>query len=192
MKYLFFSTIIAALLFSSCKNINNQNSIDESEMALKPFESEINLRVDLENFTAKLTEKDTIKILANLSMEFWIRRDELVFTKNNNQIQLNIKVEEDTTWQLEYQMRTTNLPTKILENYSFELEKHFVNNLKLTKSNGNDHWFYKIINQKDTLTFYTDNLGKMGLLNEEYFRIMRRIYPNEKIFRPIEVIEEKE
>ncbi|TLP80480.1 hypothetical protein [Maribacter sp. ACAM166] len=158
----------------------------------KPYISELDLKTDLADFTTKMTKKDTIKIIANLTMEYWVRQDELELTKINDRIRLKTTIREDTTFELKFEMRTNDLPRITFQNKTFGFEKHFADQVERTKGGDKYQWIYKIINQKDTLTFHTTDLGDKGLELQNYFKFMLGLYPDEKEFKPLEVIEKTE
>ena len=163
-----FSTFL--ILFNNCKP--------------EKHASEINLTEDLSNFTSKMTEMDTIEIDVNLTMEWFVRIDRLTLTKRNNSIILNALIKEDTTLQMKNEFRIKRLPEKRIENNDFAFEKHFAENLKKAEFINEYEWIYKMIHQKDTLTFYTNNLGDKGNKIGEYYKFMSNYYNNEKEFKP--------
>ena len=118
-------------------------------------------------------------------MEYWVRIDKLILTKKDNELMLQTTVKEDTTFELKYQMRKNILPELKLKNIDNEFEHHFLTNLRRTKIDSSDGWIYNLINQKDTLTFYTIGLGDKGRCVREYFEFMENYYPDEKEFKPI-------
>jgi hypothetical protein len=145
--------------------------------------SKINLTENLSNFTSKMTDKDTIEIDVNLTMEWWIRIDRLTLTKRNNSIILNTLIREDTTFQMKNEFRINKLSEKRIRNDDLSFERHFVDNLKKSKFVNEYEWIYKIIHKKDTLTFYTKNLGDKGNKIGEYYKFMSNYYNNEKEFK---------
>ncbi|WFO17133.1 hypothetical protein M601_005195 [Cellulophaga baltica 4] len=138
-----------------------------------------------------MNEKDTVKIFAELNMEWWIRRDELVITKKNNEIRLQATIKEDTTFQMKYQMRINKLPTVILKDTNNALEKHFVNKIGRTKDKTIRQYIYKIMGPNDTLIFYTNGLGDKGGEVRDYYDLMNKYYPNNSEFKLPEVEIEK-
>jgi len=181
-KLKFSLIFLVSVLLTNCK----------SEKKTDEYISELNLTENISDFTSRMTEKDTIRIIANLTMEYWVRIDELVLTKKNNQLILKTTVKEDTTYELKYQMRKNTLAELNIENPNNEFEQHFLTNFRRTKIDSNGGWIYKIINQKDTLKFQTVGLGDKGGCVKEYFEFMDNYYPNEKEFKPFKVIEETE
>ena len=175
-KFEFCLIILISILLFNCK----------SEKKDKNYISELNLSKNITNFTSKMTEKDTVRITVNLTMEYWVRIDELILTKKNNELVLQTTVKKDTTYELKYQMQKNILPKLNIENYNNEFEQHFLNNLERTEIDSNRGWIYRIINQKDTLKFNTAGLGDKGRCVKEYFDFMDNYYPNEKEFIPIE------
>ncbi|MCD8455250.1 hypothetical protein G1K75_12425 [Tenacibaculum finnmarkense] len=183
MPKLKFSLIILfSVLLTNCK----------SEKKAESYISELNLTENIADFTSRMTEKDTVRITANLTMEYWVRIDELILTKKNNELVLQTTVKEDTTYELKYQMRKNTLAELNIENSNNEFEQHFQTNFKRTEIDSNRGWIYRIINQKDTLKFHTVGLGDKGGCVRKYFEFMDNYYPNEKEFKPIEVIENEE
>ena len=168
--------IMVCFLFANCKT-------DKKE----PYKSDLKVTENLSNFTSEMTEKDTIKIIAELNMEWWIRRDELIITKRDNQIRLQTTVKEDTTFEMKYQMRTNKFPEKTIANTDNSFEEHFANKIGRTKDKTVRQYIYKIIAPNDTLTFYTDGLGDKGGEVREYYEFMNQYYPNDKEFRFPEV-----
>ncbi|WP_452218917.1 hypothetical protein [Lacinutrix undariae] len=171
-----------SVLLTNCK----------SEKKAESFISELNLNENISDFTSRMTEKDTVKITVNLTMEYWVRIDELILTKKNNELILKTTVKEDTTFERKYQMRKNILAELNLKNTENEFEKHFLANFRRTKINSIENWIYRIISQKDTLKFHTIGLGDKGGCVKEYYEFMSNYYPNEKEFKPIEIIEETE
>ena len=181
-KLKFSLIILVSVLLTNCK----------SEKKTENYISELNLTENLSDFTSKMTEKDTVQITANLTMEHWVRIDKLTLTKKNNELILQTIVKEDTTFESKYQFRKNTLAELIIENPNNEFEHHFLTNFERTKIDSNGDWIYRIINQKDTLKFHTVGLGDKGGCVKEYFKFMDNYYPNEKEFKPIKVIEETE
>ncbi|WP_175487089.1 hypothetical protein [Zunongwangia mangrovi] len=171
MKFLLVTLI--GFLFISCK----------TDKKAEPYKSDLKLTENLSDFTTRMTEKDTVKILAELNMEWWIRRDELTITKKNNQIILQTIIKEDTTFEGKYQMRTNELPRKVIKNTDNSFEKHFKNKIERTKDKTVRQYIYKIISPNDTLIFYTDGLGDKGGEVRDYYKFMNHYYPDNKEFR---------
>ncbi|WP_298311114.1 hypothetical protein [uncultured Aquimarina sp.] len=139
-----------------------------------------------------MNTRDTIKIIVNLSMEWWIRRDELVVTKNDKTARIHTIVKEDTTYEMKFQMRTVKMEKIDIKNFDNKFEAHFAKRTERTKLKGENNWIYKIINQKDTLTFYTKGLGDKGSEVVEYFDFMDNYYPGNEEFQPINLVDENE
>ncbi|WP_375325367.1 hypothetical protein [Flagellimonas sp. GZD32] len=139
-----------------------------------------------------MNEKDTIKIIAELYMEWWIRVDTLTVTKKDNQTQLQATIKEDTTFEMKYQWRTNKLKPVIIENTNNEFEQHFAKKIERTKADPKSGRIYKILSPNDTLIFYTKGLGDKGGEIGKYYTFMRNYYPNENDFVPIGVIIENE
>ncbi|WP_282149337.1 hypothetical protein, partial [Algibacter lectus] len=182
LKLKFSLIILASVLLTNCK----------SEKKTENYISELNLAENISDFTSRMTEKDTVRITANLTMEYWVRIDELILTKKNNDLILQTTIKEDTTYELKYQMRKNTLAELNFENPNYEFEHHFLTNFRRTKIDSTGDWIYRIINQKDTLKFHTVGLGDKGGCVRKYFEFMSKYYPNEKEFKPIEVIENEE
>jgi hypothetical protein len=168
------------LLLTNCK----------TEKKTEQYVSALYLTENLSDFTNQMTKNDTIRIFAELNMEWWIRRDELLITKKNNKIQLQVTIKEDTTFERKFQMRTNKLSTINLKNLNNNFEQHFVNKIKRTEYKPVRQYIYKIMAPNDTLTFYTRDLADKGKEIEDYFKFMSQYYPNEKEFISIEVKKE--
>ena len=176
-KLIFSLIIFTSVLLTNCK----------SEKKTEYYISKLNLDENLSDFTNVMNEKDTIKIIAELYMEWWIRVDTLTVTKRNNQTQLQATIKEDTTFEMKYQWRTNKLKPVIIKNYNNEFEQHFSQKIERTKANSKRGRIYKILGPNDTLIFYTKGLGDKGREVKEYYKFMRDYYPNEKDFVPIGV-----
>ncbi|WP_273693633.1 hypothetical protein [Tenacibaculum sp.] len=174
-KLIFSLIILTSVLLTNCK----------SKKKTEHYISELNLNEHLSDFTNVMSEKDTIKIIAELYMEWWIRVDTLTVTKKNNQTQLQAIIKEDTTFEMKYQWRTNKLKPVIIENTNNEFEQHFAQKIERTKSDPKSGRIYKILSPNDTLIFYTKGLGDKGGEVREYYKFMRNYYPNEKDFVPI-------
>ncbi len=181
-KLKFSLIILVSVLLTNCK----------SEKKSDNYISELNLTENISDFTSKMTEKDTIRIRVNLSMEHGVRIDELILTKRKNKLNLQTTIKEDTTFMSKYEMRESTLAELNFENIDNEFEHHFLKNFRRTKIDSSENWIYRIISQKDTLKFYTVGLGDKGGCVKEYFDFMGNYYPNKKEFIPIKVIEETE
>jgi hypothetical protein len=168
------------LLLTNCK----------TEKKTEQYVSALYLTENLSDFTNQMTKNDTIRIFAELNMEWWIRRDELLITKKNNKIQLQVTIKEDTTFERKFQMRTNKLSTINLKNLNNNFEQHFVNKIKRTEYKPVRQYIYKIMAPNDTLTFYTRDLADKGKEIEDYYKFMSQYYPNEKEFISIEVKKE--
>ena len=103
MKKIYHLIGIISVLLIGCKQEKEINKPNE-------YISELNLTEDISDFTSKMTEKDTVKIIANLIMEYPARIDELTLTKRDNKLILQTIIKEDTTFEGNYQMRETKLP----------------------------------------------------------------------------------
>tara|TARA_B100000929_G_C15434065_1_gene395711 strand:+ start:438 stop:1016 length:579 start_codon:yes stop_codon:yes gene_type:complete len=180
--------IIFSFLIISCKQ---DKTIDQKSSDIKNY-SDLNLKNSLSNFTGYMTDKDTIIIYVDLSMEWWIRRDEIILTKTNNKIQLQATIKEDTTFEMKYQMRTNKLPVKVLKNENNSFEQYFVDKFERTQNEYSGRYIYKITAPNDTLIFYTNGLGDKGAEIKDYYKHMIQYYPNEEDFIPIEIIHENE
>ncbi|MFK5983074.1 MAG: hypothetical protein QM499_09180 [Flavobacteriaceae bacterium] len=119
-----------------------------------------------------MTKKDTIQIKVNLTMEHWVRIDELILTKRKNKLNLQTTIKEDTTFMSKYEMRENTLAELNFENIDNEFEHHFLTNFRRTKIDSSENWIYRIISQKDTLKFYTVGLGDKSGCVKEYFDFM--------------------
>ena len=128
--------ILATVLLTNCK----------SEKKAESHISELNLTENLSDFTSRMTEKDTVRINANLTMEHWVRIDELTLTKRNNKLILQTTIKEDTTFESEYQFRKNILSEITISNHNNDFEKHFWNEFKRTENDAESGWIYKIIN----------------------------------------------
>ena len=168
------------MLLTNCK----------TEKKTEQYVSALYLTENLSDFTNQMTKNDTIRIFAELNMEWWIRRDELLITKKNNKIQLQVTIKEDTTFERKFQMRTNKLSTINLKNLNNNFEQHFVNKIKRTEYKPVRQYIYKIMAPNDTLTFYTRDLADKGKEIEDYYKFMSQYYPNEKEFISIEVKKE--
>ena len=168
---------MVCFLFANCK----------TDKKSEPYKSDLKLTENLSDFTSKMTEKDTIKILVELNMEWWIRRDQLIITKRNDEIRLQATIKEDTTFQMKYEMRTNALPERTIANTNNSFEKHFANKIERTEDKTIRQYIYKIIAPNDTLIFYTDGLSDKGGEVREYYEFMNKYYPNEREFRFPEV-----
>jgi len=155
----------------------------------KEYISELSITENLSDFTSKMTEKDTIKIIANLTMEYAVRIDELTLTKRNNTLILQTTIKEDTTFELKYQMRKTELPELQINNLNNEFEQHFLTHSRRTKIDTSRGWIYKLINQKDTLRFNTLGLADKATSISEYIPFLQKYYPLDSIFKPYGFIE---
>jgi hypothetical protein len=184
--YLFFFLLI---FLSGCGEQHTQENKNS-----QTYVSDIDLREDLDVLTSKMTEKDTIKVMANLTMEYWVRMDRLVITKSKDSIILQATIEEDTTFERKFEMLVRELPPVGIKTKDRHFENYFFSKLERTDSlkEKYNNWFYKIINQTDTLTFYTYGLGDRGGLVGEHFHFMQEYYPDKEEYKPIEVIEESE
>jgi len=176
LKLKFSFLIILCFLFANCK----------TDKKAGPYKSDLKVTENLSDFTSKMTEKDTVKILAVLDMEWWMRHDELTITKKNDKIQLQTTVKEDTTIlePLEYVWRINKLETITLDNINNEFEKHFFQKLERSKADFNKSLIYKVMTINDTLVFYTKGLGDKGGEVKDYLRFMHHYYPIEKDFIP--------
>ncbi len=104
LKFSYLFVILASsILFTNCKTEK------KTEIASEIYKSELNLKKDLADFTNKMIEKDTVRIIVNSTMEYWVRFDELELTKKENKILLSTTIKEDTTYQLKNQMRINKL-----------------------------------------------------------------------------------
>lgn len=166
------SLLSALFLLVACK----------TDRVSEPYKSDLHLPEDLSDFTSKMSERDTIKIVADLTMEWWVRRDEITITKKNDKVRLHTTIKEDTTFEMKYEMRINELPTVILNKPNNNFEKHFLNRLERTKDETERQYIYKVMMPNDTLIFYIDGLGDKGGEVREYYEFMRNYYPNEKEF----------
>ena len=165
--------IIFSILFTNCKTDKKPDQ----------YKSDLKLTDNLGDFTSKMTEQDTIKIIAELNMEWWIRHDELIITKKNNDVQLQATIKEDSTFEMKYEWRINKLPPVILKNSNNEFENHFVQKIERTKGRTDRGRIYKLMSSNDTLIFYTNGLGDKGGEVREYYEFMNRFYPKSKEFR---------
>jgi hypothetical protein len=159
----------------------------EPTVISQPYIPKFNLKTDLADFTTRMTEKDTINIIANLTMEDWIRQDLLVLSKKGNEIKLSTRCEETyidfkktEKWISDFKMVTVN-------NANGKFEKFFVDRIKRTVE-ADPNWIYKIISNRDTLTFYSYGLSDKGGEIPKYYDFMSNLYPNEREFKGIEVL----
>ncbi|MBA4155172.1 MAG: hypothetical protein C0512_12600, partial [Flavobacterium sp.] len=92
IKFKFSLIILCSVLLINCK----------SEKKAEKYISQLNLAKNISDFTSRMTEKDTVRIIANLTMEDWVRIDELILTKKNNELILKTIVKVDTTFERKY------------------------------------------------------------------------------------------
>lgn len=181
------------LFFNFLQSCGNQPQDQEKS---KSYVSDIEISEDLDVLTSEMTENDTIKILANLTMEWWVRLDELIISKKNESVFIQATIKEDTTMELKYEMRVNELPKVKIKTTDKYFENHFVSKLERVNSPQDPYayaiWIYKIINQSDTLVFNTHGLGDRGGLIDDYFQFMQEFYPNQEEYKLIDVIEEPE
>jgi hypothetical protein len=128
IKLKFRFIILASIFLMNCK----------LEKKAEKYITEINLTENISDFTKRMTEKDTVRITANLTMEYWVRIDELILTKKNNELILQTSVKEDTTFERKFRMRKNTLAELNLKNTNNEFERHFLNNFRRTKIDSNE------------------------------------------------------
>ena len=179
-SYLFIALALS-ILFSNCRTEK------KAEIETEIYKSELNLKKDLADFISKMSEKDTVRIIVNSTMEYWVRFDELELTKMENKIWLSTTIKEDTTYELKNQMRINELADITIENEGNKFEQHFVKKTERQKGGDAYQWIYKIISPNDTLKFYTNGLGDKGGEVKDYLDFMQNYYPNEMEFRPVNV-----
>lgn len=161
----------------------------KTENTTEPDTSVNVLGENLSDFTNKLTDNDTIKIFVDLSMEWWVRIDELILTRDNHKIQLQTIIKEDTTFERKYQMRANKLEEITIKNKNNEFERYFTERVnRLTREDKNE-WIYQIISKNDTLTFYTNGLDDKGGQVSEYLKFMRNYHPEQEEFKILPDIE---
>ena len=81
MKLSLFLLIIISL--TNCKSKSN------SAIKVDINKTKFDLVENLTDFTSEMSENDTVKVIVNLSMEYWVRMDEIELTKRNSDIYLN-------------------------------------------------------------------------------------------------------
>lgn len=159
-KYMF---VMVFLLFLNCKQTVKQEKI-ETEVAQE------------NNSENKQVQKDGIvKYDFNLTMEWALRADKLIITKDSIYGNVKQKVEG-----VDNEFTTTELEKKIYLIGSLEgLTK---SNLHRTKKKENALTLLNVIEENDTITFYSYNLADKSKFIREYFAVMKSIYPQSDNF----------
>ena len=159
--------------------------------------SDLNLKRDLSNFGQKMNLNDTVKINANLSMEWYARKDKLVFIKKNDSIiSLDTSVGTDTSdirtrknpFSPNYRYKKLKTIDINVRNNDFEI--FFSDRIERTKYKSKRHDIFTIIGPNDTLHFKTKNarsdVGKGAIAYED---LMSKFYPKEPEFKSIVIAE---
>lgn len=166
------------------------NCKENAKQEKKVFISKINLKKDLSVLTKKMTDMDTIKINVNLTMEWWNRIDNIILTKNDSSVFIETTSKESVDG-IDPEFEVEKLRKVRIDTTKINLEKLFIDNLYRTDSIKYKHsWIYKIINGKDTLTFYSYGLGDKGLSIDDYYSLMKQFYPYNERFVEIKILEE--
>lgn len=118
---------------------------------------------------------DTVKYNFNLTMEWAIRTDELRITNGNIEGVISEKIEGiDSAF-----TKTT------LEKRPFQaqvLDTLLQNNKHRVEVKDHAHYLLRKINNGDTLTLYSYNLADRGRFIQEYFTVMKSLYPQSDKF----------
>tara|TARA_B100001063_G_C16679966_1_gene511169 strand:- start:310 stop:840 length:531 start_codon:yes stop_codon:yes gene_type:complete len=124
---------------------------------------------------------DTIILDLNLTMEWAVRKDSLILIKNKDSITINGLVKQkiegvDKNYKISHLKPKNYYP----EEDSTALES-LINKYKKKTKNG-DVYLLKRYKKNDTLILFSDNLKEKNDFIQEYFKIMRKIYPDSKLY----------
>ncbi|SDR02227.1 hypothetical protein [Flagellimonas zhangzhouensis] len=161
---------ISSILFIfGCVEKNGLNPI-------APLASDFIIGRDYKNFTSKMENSDTLKLTVNLSMCGWMEFDEIVITKNESQIYIQVKekrIYNDTTIffpKVPYELKNDTLD---LEKMINEFDANYI------KTTSSPFFIITHPKQKDTIVLRTTGLFNRGFNIQRYNRIMFELYPKE-------------
>ncbi len=173
------SLLILVILLIGCVNGEQEN-----ETQAKSFE----LVNDFKQFKTALKNGDTLNIGVNLSMCVWSEYQNVLVTKSNDSlfVQLTIeKTEDKSPIQLErvpLDIKLANDLEKILKNF---------NDTTIEKMSST---FFALKNFKEDtiLVLRTTSLSQRSDYSLQYSKFISELYPNVPELKPIEIIEDDE
>jgi hypothetical protein len=173
VKYLF----IFFLLFYNCKKLEKKSTAKSSTLKVKTN--------DLKNLI--VNEGDSIILNFDLTMEWLIREEKILLTKENNKVFIQGYIKEKTQGLDNYFKKKKLYKIEyIVKDDSLNLKELIKENRSRLNKKGNDQPFFKIYNQKDTLIFYSSNLADKSKFIKKYFTIMANTYTSTKFYEKLE------
>lgn len=137
-----------------------------------------------EHSQSKKQINDTIILDLNLTMEWAVRKDSLILIRNNDSINIKGIVRQKIDG-VDKNFKIIRLTPKnnFTKEYASALES-LINKYK-GKTKSGDVYLLKMYKKNDTLILYSDNLAEKNNFIQEYFKIMRKIYPDSKEYNEL-------
>lgn len=174
--------LIGLLIFISCKE--KQTAEDEKHV------SEFDLIADLTNFKQKMTELDTLTISFDHSVCTYQGYERIVITKKSDSISIvsnfkELTFKENPKWEKMYTRKVSEKDTV------WEFEQFLKRNENRKNSDQNKRGILVLTNKKDTVRYSTNGLGDLNYFLADYYKTMRKIYPeNKNGIYGVEIVEE--
>jgi len=145
---------------------------------------------NLTSFDKFLSENDSLKVIVDMSICTGTHQEKLVFTKQNDTVFIQGNVHADYYENLVLKKN----PYLILEKDTLNFENLFLKRIdKNIEKRKTSSFIYEIFNTKgDTLRLFCDGLIDMIGISIHHFNIMNRLYPNEEIYIPDEILQKPE
>ncbi|NIF07030.1 hypothetical protein F3J23_16450 [Chryseobacterium sp. Tr-659] len=145
-------------------------------------ESKFDLNKDLYQFSEKMENGDTVKIMTDLSACMFFAFETYIFTKQNDTLFLE-KYSEMSS----YKKRTQLLPKKIYKvkasnPLSFENYLKFLNKENKPHEKG-DFPLLTVTYKKQNRKFYDDGLQDKFMKHDRLFIVKENIYPKDSFFK---------
>lgn len=166
--------ILSFFLFYNCKkNGNEREIINKADTKIKSGKIQ-----------TSGNKSDTIILDFNLTMEWAVRKDSIVLIKNEDSISIRGIVKQkieglDKDFLITYLKPRNYSSKKDLSNLELLIKKYS------DKKNKGDAYLLKAYKNNDTLILYSDNLTDKNNFIQEYFKIMRKIYPDSKVYNEL-------
>jgi len=175
IKYLF----IFFILLSNCKKVEKKSEPKNLTLQIKLNSLKEN---DLKNLI--INEGDSINLNFNLTIEWNIREEKILLTKENNKIFIQGYIKEKTEGlDNDFDKNKLRKLEYITKNDSLNLKELIKENMGRLDRKGNGQLLFKIYNKKDTLNFYSYNLADKSKFVKKYFKIMKKTYTSSEFYK---------
>jgi len=160
------------LLFVSCKN-----RIDEPVIISN---SDFSLLSDYSEFTTKMSEIDTIKVLTNLSLCTYLAKEQLIITRRGDSIEIQSEFAE--SFKVDSEFKVANYIVISIKDTTWKFNEFLKRNENRIITDSVRNVRLQITLNNDILHFVTNGLSESGRFLSDYCITMMNLFPDSESY----------